>query len=269
MTFQRPWHGSPAARTGVPHSATFNPLTLPVGARPTPAADATNGGARGAVRDRSAESRDAPRGGGAAGGDAARSRPAGRHPRTGDELALSESPGRGRPGSRAVRLAVVIAVALSTLLATTAVATAAQWQYFQTDGDSFYDVAAIDRNANGLFGDIWFDLDNDGAYDTNLYNTRYSDSLLEVIDFDFDENDEIDARLQDGDQRVGFDYIYVDRDQNGYWDRWRGQKRRIIPGSNIDNVTRSNRHNASSRLINDYRQQTGISLLYPSLPTPY
>jgi opacity protein-like surface antigen len=168
-----------------------------------------------------------------------------------------------------LRLAVVIVVALSAWLAIAANATAAQWQYFQTDGDHFYDVAAIDRNANGRFDDIYFDLDNDGPYDTNLYNSRYSDSLLEVIDFDLDENDEVDARLLDGDQRVGFDYIYVDRDQNGYWDRWRGRQRRIIPSSNIDNVTRSNRYNASSRLINDYRQQTGISLLYPSLPTAY
>jgi hypothetical protein len=167
---------------------------------------------------------------------------------------------------RAARIALLT---ISAVLASTATASAAQWQRYNVDGDAFYDIAAIDRGGNGNFEDIYFDIDNDGAWDANLYNTRRSDAFLEVLDFDMDENDEVEIRLSDQDQREGFDYIQVDLDQNGYWDRWRGYTRRIIPNSNLDAVRRSNRQNASSRLIYDYRQRTGMSLLYPNLPGAY
>lgn len=181
---------------------------------------------------------------------------------------------RGRTNStrsRAARFATVAVATLLTLLATsvTATATAAEWQRFDLDADNYYDVMGIDRDGSGRFEDIYFDLDDDGRWDTNMYNTRFSDSFLEVLDFDMDENEEVEARLRDADQREGFDYILVDRDQNGRWDSQGGFVARIIPGSNVDNVTRSNRQNASSTLIYDFRQRTGMSLLYPSLPSGY
>lgn len=168
--------------------------------------------------------------------------------------------------SRAVRHVAVGLAALLTVLVTTATATAAQWQYFETDGDYFHDVAAIDRSGNGVFDDVYFDLDNDGPYDANMYNTLYSDSLLEVLDFDMNENNEIEIRLSDGDQRQGFDYVRVDLDENGYWDSQRGFTRRIIPGSRIDIINQSNRRNVSSTMMHNLRMRTGGSLLYPNLP---
>ena len=172
--------------------------------------------------------------------------------------------------SRLVRRAAGTAAAvLVTLLATSGTAIAGSWQYYELDGDYYSDAAVRDRDGNGTFDDLWFDLDNDGRWDSHLYNTRYADDLLEVVDYDMDENDEAELRLADGDQRVGFDYLYVDWDQDGYWDRTRGYGRRIIPGSNIDITTRSNRQNAGSTLIADFRRRTGTSLLYPSLPSPY
>ena len=165
-----------------------------------------------------------------------------------------------------LRLAVLTVL---MLLATPAAASAAEWQFYNVDGDSYYDIAGIDRSGNGNFDDIYFDIDNDNAWDTNMWNARGSDSLHEVLDFDMDENGEVEIRLRDSNQRVGFEWILVDRDQDGAWDSWRGFTRRIIPGSNLDAVRRSNRQNASSRLINDYRQQTGMSLLYPNLPGAY
>jgi hypothetical protein len=164
------------------------------------------------------------------------------------------------------RLSLALITALLLTLATTASASAASWQYFDFDADRYWDAAAIDRDGNGNFDDIYFDLDNDGPWDTNLYNTRGSDSLLEVVDYDMDENNEVEIRLMDGDQRVGFDYLFVDLDQNGAWDRFRGRARRIVPGSNVDAVTRTLRYNASQRLIHQFRMRTGTSLLYPSLP---
>jgi hypothetical protein len=166
----------------------------------------------------------------------------------------------------ATRLPVAIVAALLLLLATAASASAAQWQYFNTDADRYWDAAALDQSGNGYFEDLYFDLDNDAAWDTNLYNTRGSESLLEVADYDMDENNEVELRLQDGDQRVGFDYLFVDLDQNGAWDRFGGRARRIVPGSNIDAVTRTVRYNASQNLIHSFYMRTGMSLLYPSFP---
>ena len=177
---------------------------------------------------------------------------------------------RGAPSSilalmkTLIRLTLTIAAALLLPLAMTAPASAAGWQYFDNDADSYWDAAAIDRSGNGSFDELYFDLDNDDEWDANLYNTSGSDSLLEVVDYDMDENGEAEARLADGDQRAGFDYVYVDLDQNGAWDQFRGGARRIIPGSNVDAVTRTLRYNASSQLIHNFRMQTGMSLLYPS-----
>jgi hypothetical protein len=160
-------------------------------------------------------------------------------------------------------------VALAGLLATTATASAARWQYYDVDADDYVDAKVIDRDLNGRWDDLYFDIDNDGRWDTNLYNSRRSDALLETLDYDMDENGEVELELRDGDQRVGFDYLYVDRDQDHYWDLWRGSARRIIPGSNVDYVTRINRHNASRDLMYSFRMRTGMSLLYPSVPVPY
>jgi hypothetical protein len=164
------------------------------------------------------------------------------------------------------RLSLALVAALVLALATSASASAAGWQRFDYDADSYSDAAALDQDSNGYFEDIYFDLDNDAAWDTNLYNTRGSDSLAEITDYDMDENNEVEIRLMDGDQRVGFDYLFVDLDQNGAWDRFRGRARRIVPGSNVDAVTRTTRYNASQRLIHTFRMRTGTSLLYPSLP---
>ena len=167
------------------------------------------------------------------------------------------------------RMGRAVALAAVLTLTMTGTAMAAQWQHHQLDNDHFWDAATLDRDGNGNTDDIYFDLDNDGPYDTNIYNTRFSDTLLEVTDYDMDENDEVEFRLVDGDQRVGFDYLYVDLDQNGYWDRRRGKVRRIVPGSNIDSITRTNRYNASRDLMHSFRMRTGQSLLYPTPPTPY
>ena len=167
------------------------------------------------------------------------------------------------------RTAVALIAAVSIGLAISSSASAAEWQYFDTDADTFWDLSAIDSDGNGVFDDSWFDLDNDGAWDTRMYNTRATDALLEIIDFDMDENDEVEIRLWDGDQRPGFDYVSFDWDQDGAWDPWRGYARRIVPHSNIDAITASNRRNVSSAMMHRFRMATGMSLLYPSMPSPY
>lgn len=164
------------------------------------------------------------------------------------------------------RLALLLAAAAALVLGAATPASAASWRYFDFDADAYYDAAAIDRDGNGRYDHLYFDLDNDDVWDTHLYNVRGSDALLETADYDMDENGEIEFRLTDGDGRLGFDYLYVNLDQNGAWDWFRGGTRRIVPGSNIDAITRTLRSNASRRLIDDFRARTGMSLLYPSFP---
>lgn len=175
-----------------------------------------------------------------------------------------------RASNAILRQALLVAAMLAALLVTTATASAASWQYHDVDADRYYDATTIDRDGNGYSEDMYFDLDNDGRWDTNLYNTRHWDNFLEVIDYDMDENGEVEARLLDGDQREGFDYVRVDSDQNGSWDNLGGYTKRIIPGSNVDHINRSNRRNMnnmmSANLMHRHRMQTGQSLLYPSFP---
>ena len=185
-----------------------------------------------------------------------------------------QSPGRARTiatRSRARRLVAVAAASLLTMLVTAAGAHAqgGAWQSLDSNGDGYYDAKAQDSDGNGNFDNAWFDLDKDGWWDTQMFNSRYSDALLEILNFDMDENGEVEIQMRDGDQRVGFDYVLFDRDQDGYWDTWRGSARRIIPRSNLDYMTQSNRRNASSRLMHDFRMRTGMSLLDPSVQMPY
>lgn len=159
----------------------------------------------------------------------------------------------------------IILIALLTLLALAPAANAAGWQRFDFDADRYYDAAAIDRDRNGWYEDLYYDLDNDGAWDTNIYNHRGHDSFLEVVDYDMDEDGRLEIKLADGDQRAGFDYVWTDLDENGYWD----QPRRVIPGSNVDAVTRTTRNNASRNIMHAFSMRTGMSLLHPTFQNIY
>ncbi|CAB4930516.1 unannotated protein [freshwater metagenome] len=175
------------------------------------------------------------------------------------------SPRRGgrRRGLTALTAAVMLA------LCGAGTAGAAGWQYADFDGDPYWDAATMDHDANGYTERIWFDLDDDGGWDTLLYDTRGRDDFLEVVDYDMDENGGVEFRLVDGDGRVGYEYLYVDRNQNGRWDLQRNRARRIIPGSSADAVTRTNIYNVNSRTLHDFTMRTGGgSLLHPSFPTP-
>jgi hypothetical protein len=164
---------------------------------------------------------------------------------------------------RLTTVAFAVLATLVALLATTATASAGGWQYAQNDRDHFWDVAYIDRNGNGLIEDIRFDLDNDGPYDTRMYNTAYGEGLLETANFDMNENGVTEYRLFDTNQRTGFEYLYVNRNDDGYWDF-----RRIIPGSSADVVNRANKNIVNNATLHQFTMRTGQSLLYPSFPMP-
>lgn len=170
---------------------------------------------------------------------------------------------RGARITRRLRGVAVAAAALTALLAGAAGASAAGWLHHQTDADWCYDAVTIDSDDNGNFNQMWADLDNDCRWDTRLYNARGRDTLLEIASYDMDESGVPEFRLLDGDQRVGFDFIQADWNQDRRWD-----VRRIIPGSNADYRNRINRHNASRDLMFLFRAQTGQSLLYPTFTSP-
>lgn len=160
-------------------------------------------------------------------------------------------------------IAIAILTALVALLAATGTAQAAGWQYAQTDGDRNWDAISIDRDGNGMIDDAWFDLDNDGGWDSRVFNSRFGDELLETANYDMDENGVAEYRLLDTDQRVGFEYFYVNRNQDAYWDF-----RRIVPGSSADYTNRINTNNANNRLLHQFTMRTGQSLLYPTFTMP-
>ena len=169
------------------------------------------------------------------------------------------------PKSRgALRLAIGTVVTALALLTATGTAAAASWQYAQLDGDRYYDASYTDRDGNGVVDDLWFDLDNDGRWDTHLYNSRYTDALLEVALYDMNENGVAEYKLLDTDQRVGFEYVYFNLNQDGQWDY-----RRIVPGSSADYINRINTNNANNRELHRFTMRTGQSLLYPSFSMPY
>ena len=148
-------------------------------------------------------------------------------------------------------------------MASASTASAAGWQYAQTDRDRAWDAASIDRDGNGRIDDAWFDLDNDTRWDGRIFNSRFGDELLETANYDMDENDVAEFRLLDTDQRAGFEYLYVNRNQDAYWDF-----RKIIPGSSADYVNRTTTNIVSNSLLHRFTMRTGQSLLISLLPMP-
>ena len=164
---------------------------------------------------------------------------------------------------RRVTLIVLAAVTLAATSAAPAATTAAEWRYHQTDGDRCWDAATMDANFNGLSEDWWFDMDNDCRWDSRLWNSRGGEHFMESLTFDMNENGVPEYLMLDINQRAGFEWLYLDMNQ----DR-RYEMRRIIPGSDLDAATRTNRLNATSAILHRFRMATGQSLLYPSFPTP-
>ena len=161
-------------------------------------------------------------------------------------------------------LALAMAGTVAAVLPPSAAA-AAQWQLHQTDRDRCWDASSLDADFNGNAEQIWFDLDNDCRWDTHQYNTRFGDNFHEEVSYDMNENGVPEFVLQDIDQRVGYEWLYIDRNQ----DR-RFETKRIIPGSSLDKLNRD----TNSQLVRmgmwntiyDFHRWTGQSLLYPSFP---
>jgi hypothetical protein len=142
-------------------------------------------------------------------------------------------------------------------------AMAAGWQSWQLDRDRCYDASTLDADGNGNSEQVWFDIDNDCQWDTHLYNTWGWDGLLEEATYDMNENGAPEYKIQDMNQRVGFEWLYVDRNQDGFYDM-----RRIIPGSDLDAITRTTTNMVNSATLHRFTMATGQSLLFPSFPVP-
>lgn len=128
----------------------------------------------------------------------------------------------GRKASIRVRalLAAAGSLAIFALLgvagAPSAGAATATWRYSNTDADSCWEIASIDRNFNGYAEEIWADVDNDCRWDTRQLNTYGHDSFHEAITFDMNENGRPEMWVTDTNQRTGFEWAFYDTDQNGY-----------------------------------------------------
>lgn len=169
--------------------------------------------------------------------------------------------------SRNIAVLFVTLLSLAAALALSqpagAATASASWKYWQTDGDRCWDVATMDADFNGQFEDARFDIDNDCRWDARMWNTKAGDDFFEALSFDMDENGVAEYLMLDINQRQGFEWLYIDGNQDGVY-----ELRRIIPGSDLDAITRVNTYNASSAILHQFTMRTGQSLLYPSFPTP-
>lgn len=116
-------------------------------------------------------------------------------------------------------LALAVAGTVAVSLPPSAAA-AAQWRLHQLDRDRCWDAATIDADFNGNSEDARFDIDNDCRWDTRLWNSLGGDGFAESLTFDMDENGRWEYWLADNDQREGFDVVYFDDNEDGYYDRW-------------------------------------------------
>src|SRR5262245_30153203 len=87
---------------------------------------------------------------------------------------------------RGVVIAVVVALALSG--SALAAGTAASWKLHQLDADRCWDATSMDADYNGRIENIWYDVDNDCAWDTRIWNSVGGDSFLESMTLDMDED---------------------------------------------------------------------------------
>ena len=156
-----------------------------------------------------------------------------------------------------------VAGALSTARGASAAGTADPWRYWQLDRDSCRDAATLDADGNGNAEQAWFDIDNDCRWDTHLYNTRGDDGLLEAASFDMDENGVPEYLMLDINQRVGYEWLYVDLNQDRVY-----EQRRIIPGSDADVINRANANTLNNAAFHQFTMRTGESLLFPSFRIP-
>ena len=111
-------------------------------------------------------------------------------------------------------------VAMALALATADDAQAAGWRYHQLDNDRCWDASTLDANGNGYAEVTWYDMDNDCAWDTKVWNTAGGDAFAEAMTFDAHEDGRWDVWLVDTDQRVGHEVAYFDDNGDGYYDRW-------------------------------------------------
>jgi hypothetical protein len=165
------------------------------------------------------------------------------------------------------RLAGVAILAATVVLSAASAASAATasgtWRLWQLDGDRCWDAATLDANRNGYNEDSRFDLDNDCRWDTRVWNSYGGEALAESLTYDMDENGVAEYFLLDTNQRVGFEWIYLDLNQDRHY-----EQRRIVPGSDLDAITRTTTYNASSAILHQFTMRTGQSLLYPTFRMP-
>jgi len=151
-----------------------------------------------------------------------------------------------------IALAALVTLAVAGTVAVAlppSAAAAAQWQLQQLDADRCWDSMTLDADFNGIAEQVWFDVDNDCRWDTRQYNTRGGDAFHEELSYDMNENGVPEYLLQDIDQRVGYEWLYIDLNQ----DR-RFEAKRIIPGSSLDRLNRDN-----NRLLVDMTTQQTLN----------
>lgn len=131
--------------------------------------------------------------------------------------------------ARTALLTLLAALALVVGLATTATPAQAAggWQWSYDHQRRCWNGATYDGNQNGRAEVIWIDVNGDCRLDSVAFDTNGRDDLLEQLWSDVDGDGYWDVVFVDTDQRVGFEYFFVDANNDGYWEQqgWLAQLR--------------------------------------------
>jgi len=105
-------------------------------------------------------------------------------------------------------------VPLLLLFGGTASAADSGWQWAVPQAGCYH-AAIVDSEPNGWANQVLVDVNNDCVPDMTIWDTDGSDTVLERLTIDGDNNGYPETRLYDTNQQAGFDSVYFDADQNG------------------------------------------------------
>jgi hypothetical protein len=118
---------------------------------------------------------------------------------------------------------------------------AGTWQYLDTNHNGRSDIAAIDRNGDGLFDEAWIDTNEDGRWDAVAYDYDgdstfewfrawsnvdgsqawiYSDASYNYTFIDRDGNGRFETHYFDGNRDGRAEWVRIDANSDGHADSW-------------------------------------------------
>ena len=137
-------------------------------------------------------------------------------------------------------LGLAALVGLGVIAAPHTAQAAGTWQWVDANGNGYTEIAAIDRDGNGLLDEVWIDTNEDGKWDVTAYDYDRNSSFEWVrawsnVDsiqgwvytgaysytfIDRDGNGRFESHYFDGNRDGHAEYLMVDTNGDGHADTW-------------------------------------------------